>query len=349
MSSSLKEQYPWTTYPIIANAAMGGYAGPALAAAVSRAGGIGFIGALKDMAKLNEQLVSAKSLLKDGNFEVANQVTLPIGVGFLLFTVSLDEAIPVISRQLPAIVWLACPTQEEDFETWSKAVRKASPSSRIWIQVASVSVALRVASTCEPDVLIMQGSDAGGHGPFPGAGIVSLVPETRDALDKGGFSKIGIFAAGGISDGRGVAAALACGADGAVMGTRFLASNEVDLPATGVLDVVLEAKDGGVSTARATVFDDLTGKNIWPPQYDGRAIAGASYKDFKSGVKLAEVQNRYASAVKEPHRGFGGELRAAVWAGTGVGLVREVKTAGEIVKECRDSARLCLERATKSV
>jgi nitronate monooxygenase len=77
----------------------------------------------------------------------------------------------------------------------------------------------------------MQGSDAGGHGPCPGAGIVSLVPETRGTLDREGFSGIGIFAAGGISDGRGIAAALACGANGVVMGTRFLASTEVELPA----------------------------------------------------------------------------------------------------------------------
>jgi nitronate monooxygenase len=301
------------------------------------------------MTKLDEQLISTKSFLKGGDLKVGHPSTLPIGVGFLLFAVSLDETIAVVARHRPAIIWLACPALEEDFETWSKAINQASPDSQIWIHVASVSVALRVASTCSPDILIMQGSDAGGHGPFPGAGIVSLVPETRDALDKEGFSKIGIFAAGGISDGRGVAAALACGADGVVMGTRFLASSEVELPVKDFRDAILETTDGGVSTARSTMFDELTGKSIWPSQYDGRAISGASYKDYNSGVDLVEIQSRYASAVRESHKGFGGEMRAAVWAGTGVGLVRDAKTAGEIVKECRDSARLRLEKVMASL
>ncbi|KAN0112623.1 inosine monophosphate dehydrogenase [Hyaloscypha variabilis] len=302
MSSYIQEQYPWASSPLIASAAMGGFSGPALATAVSRAGGIG-------------------CLLKNDNIKTANPSTLPIGVGFLLFAVSLDEAIAVISRHLPAIIWLA------------------SPASKFWIQVASVAVALRVASACSPDVLIMQGAHAGGHGPFPGSGIVSLVPETRDALDREGFSKIAIFAAGGIGDGRGVAAALACGADGVVMGTRFLASSEVDMPAEDFREAVLEMSDGGVSTARSNVFDELTGRNIWPSQYDGRAIAGASYKDFNSGTSLAEAQSRYANAVKEAHKGYGGEVRAAV----------ELKPAGEIVKECRELARLYLDRVIKSL
>jgi nitronate monooxygenase len=93
------------------------------------------------------------------------------------------------------------------------------------------------------------------------------------------------------------------------------------------------------------VFDELAGKSIWPSEYDGRAIAGASYKDFSTGIGIEEVRNKYASAVKQSHKGFGGDRRAAIWAGTGIGLVTEVKTAGEIVKECRDSARLYLEKA----
>ncbi|KAH8759681.1 hypothetical protein F5882DRAFT_416897 [Hyaloscypha sp. PMI_1271] len=347
MSTSFQEHYPWTSRPLIANAAMGGYAGPALATAVSRAGGIGFIGALRDVAILDQQLTSAKASLQNDDLKVASEATLPIGVGFLLFATSLDDASVVIGRHKPAIVWLACPAQEQDFGTWSEAMKKVSPSSRIWIQVASVSLALRVASTCSPDVLVMQSSDAGGHGPFPGAGIVSLVPETRDALNRGGFSEIRVFAAGGISDGRGVAAALACGADGVVMGTLFLSSREVELPAEEFREAILKTNDGGISTARSTVFDKLAGKSFWPSEYDGRAIAGASYKDFRSGVSIEEVRNRYAIAAKEAHKGFGEEVRAAVWAGSGIGLVTEVKTACEIVTECRDSARLCLQKAIK--
>ena len=176
---------------------------------------------------------------------------------------------------------------------------------------------------------------------------MSLVPETRDALDLEGFTEIGIFAAGGVCDGRGVAAALACGAEGVVMGTRFLASKEVEMSVEEVRNAIVATKDGGVSTVRSTIFDELRGESIWPSIYDGGAIAGASYRDIKSGVGIGEVRRRYAAAAKEPHRGFGGEGRAAIWAGTGVGLVTEVKNAGDIVKEVRDSAKVCLGKAAK--
>src|SRR5437763_563577 len=78
----------------------------------------------------------------------------------------------------------------------------------------------------KPDVLVMQGLDAGGHGWEKGAGVISLVPEAVDALEENGFAHIHVLAAGGIVDGRGVAAALALGAEGVVMGTRFLGALE---------------------------------------------------------------------------------------------------------------------------
>ncbi|KAH8667510.1 putative Nitronate monooxygenase [Tricladium varicosporioides] len=352
MAPSPKQQYPWTATPLIANAAMAGFAGPSLAVAVSKAGGIGFIGALpaKDTSLLDSQLTTAKLSLASTypDFQTSGPGLMPIGVGYLLFASKLDDAVEIVKKHKPAVVWFACPKVNKDFETWTKAVRGASEKSKIWIQVASVSVALEVAKSCSPDILIMQGSDAGGHGPCPGAGIVSLVPETRDALNEAGLGEVGIFAAGGIVDGRGAAAALACGANGVVMGTRFLASTEVDVPAEDYRTVVLSAKDGGVSTARATVFDELAGKSFWPGQYDGRAVAGASYRDSVGGVEIQVIRKRYAEAVKESHKGFGGEERAPVWAGSGVGLVNEVKGAGEIVQEVRDTAKVCLEKAAKS-
>jgi len=182
-SSSFQTRYPWTSRPLIANAAMGGFAGAPLATAVSQSGGIGFIGAVDDMEKLDQQLHSTKSLLQNTKLNSASPSTLPIGVGFLVFAVALEKAVAVMEKHRPAAIWLACPRKTEDLDIWSKAMKTASPDSRIWIQVASVTMAMHVASACSPDVLIIQGSDAGGHGPYPGAWIVTLVPETRDALD----------------------------------------------------------------------------------------------------------------------------------------------------------------------
>lgn len=349
MSPSFKERYPWTLSPPVANAAMEGFAGAALAVAVSQAGGIGFIGATLVKGELDKQLDTAKSLFLSGNLEVKEVGTLPLGVGFLVFITKLEDAAKVVALHRPAIVWLACAPKVEDFEIWTKAMRAASPSSKIWIQLASVDVAIQVAKICEPDVLIMQTSDAGGHGPCPGAGLTSLIPETRDALDSIGLQHIDIFAAGGVVEGRGMAAALCVGAKGVVMGTRFLASTEIVLPAIEFQHAVVESKDGGKSTARAVVFDELRGKSVWPAGYDGRAIAGPSYHDFQAGVGLEEVRSRYAVSAKEPHKGYGNERRAAIWAGTGVGLITEVKPAGDIANEVREMAKKCLEKTTRSL
>lgn len=133
------------------------------------------------------------------------------------------------------------------------------------------------------------------------------------------------------------------------MGTRFLASKEIEMPAEEYRHAILGTKGGGITTARSTVFDELKGKNMWPSGYDGRAIAGASYKDALSGVHIEDLRSRHAVAAKESHKGFGGEGRVAIWAGTGIGFVTEVKAAGEIVKEVRESARLYLEAAIKGL
>lgn len=320
-----------------------------LAIAVSEAGGIGFIGAVDDMERLDSQLGVASSLLTNKNLQSykseSNASTLPIGVGFLLFATKLEDAAPIIAKYRPAAVWLSCPVEMLDFKTWTDAMRKASPDSKIWIQISSVTAAISVAKICAPNVLVMQSSDAGGHGSYPGSSIITLIPEVRDVLRVEGYQDIHVFAAGGISDGRGVAAALALGAEAVVLGTRFVASKEIELPSEDFQNVILAANDGGQSTVRGTIFDRLKGKSIWPDGYDGRAVVTASYIDFKSGVDLDEIRKRYIEAAKESHKGYGGEVRGAVWAGSGVGLVKEVKEAGDIVKELRTEAKTALRMA----
>ena len=101
--------------------------------------------------------------------------------------------------------------------------------TKIWIQIGTVSDAVEVAHLCAPDVLVVQGADAGGHGLAQGAGIASLLPEVADALREVGKDFIPLVAAGGIVEGRGVAACIASGANTVVIGTRFLASREANI------------------------------------------------------------------------------------------------------------------------
>ena len=353
--TSLSSRLPWTTQPFLANAPMGGFAGPDLAAAVSRAGALGLIGALMDENVLEQQLSRAAELLSAEPAVVGSDGQLPIGVGLLLFALGEKKRkafLEVLGKWKVTVVWLFAESQLSDYGIWIAAVR-ATPgleNAQVWVQSCSVGAAIALATAkdekARPDVLVMQGQDAGGHGWEQGAGIVSLVPETVDALEAAGVAgSVHVVASGGIADGRGVAAALALGAEGVVMGTRFLASKEVDLPHAEYQKQILAAKDGGQATVRDKVFDELKGKNIWPGVYDGRAIRSASWKDrVADGLAIEEIQARFAKGSGEAW-GFGGEKRAAVWSGTGVGLVNEVLPAAEIVTTVREGVRKRMEEA----
>lgn len=238
----------------------------------------------------------------------------------LPFVTKLNEALPIFKRFRPAVVWLFGAPTLADYATWAERIRAASPHSMIWIQVGSVEAALTVARTVRPDVMCTQGSDAGGHGFEKGAGVISLLPEVADALIANGLSGIHLVAAGGVVDGRGAAAAFALGAEGVVLGTRFLSAPETNVHPS-YRNAVLAARDGSQSTTRCKLFDELKGPNIWPEAYDGRGIIMESWNDHLQGVDIEEIRSRHAEAVKTDDAGFGsnGKGRAAMWAGTGVG------------------------------
>ncbi|KAH7366668.1 hypothetical protein BKA66DRAFT_470721 [Pyrenochaeta sp. MPI-SDFR-AT-0127] len=344
---TLSEQLPWALSPIIVNAPMAGFAGGNLASAVSLAGGLGLIGGLFNVEDLRKEMQIASSAIKsDPN--LSSLKVLPVGVGLLPFVLNLPEVLPVIEEFKPAVVWLFASKSLDDYTEWASAIRKVSSTSAIWVQVGSVAAALHVAQNATPDVLCMQGADAGGHGFEKGAGIISLLPEASDVLAKEGFSHIPLLASGGIVDGRGVAAALSLGAQGVVMGTRFLAADEVIIH-PNYQAAVLEAQDGGQVTTRSKLFDQLRGPNIWPELYDGRSLVIQSHKDYVNGIGLEEIQRLHIEAVGEDDKGYKTGLRgrAAIWAGTGVGMVKDVQSAKVIVESVRNEAKQTLERLAK--
>jgi nitronate monooxygenase len=350
--ASLKSYLPWTTTPLIINAPMAAppaTAGPALATAVTEAGGLGLIGGFLNMEVIRTQLEEASKTLKAStNPLIANAKVLPIGVGFLTFVLKPEDVLPMIQEFKPVVVWLFVAQDLDGYKVWADAIRGVSPESKIWVQTGSVSAALHIAKTAKPDALCMQGADAGGHGFEKSAGIISLLPETTDAFQKEGLGHISLLASGGIMDGRSVAAALTLGASGVVMGTRFLGSKEIQIHPQ-YQAAVLEAKDGGQVTARSHLFDELSGPNLWPGAYDGRSLTVQSYKDQKDGLELKEIQRLHNEAVKGSDEGFATELkgRAAIWAGTGVGLLGEVQAARDIVESVRREAKEVLTRASK--
>ncbi|KAG7007248.1 nitronate monooxygenase [Physcia stellaris] len=309
-----------------------------LAVAVSHAGGLGFIGAGTDLTDLNKHLTQARSLLSDSSVLSAYYDVLPIGVGFINWGAEIKVALKVLKVHVPAAVWFFAPHQNRDLVEWTTKVRKATlGKTKIWVQVGTVAEALEITDLCNPDVLVIQGSDAGGHGLERGAGIIALLPEVADALKARGRSHINLVAAGGIVEGRGVAACLTLGAHGVVMGTRFLASKEASI-AKGYQDDVLRSSDGGIKTVRSKVYDTLRGTTGWPARYGGRGIINQSYLDANDGEVTDEMRRKHDEALKMGDRGWGEHGRLTAYAGSGVGLVERVEPAEDILIEVRSHA-----------
>jgi len=306
---------------------------------VTKAGGLGFIGAGLDLSALEKHLMTAgEALGRHGD-------VLPVGIGLLLFVSKVDDFLPILQKYQPAVVWLFAAKKLEDYAEWTSKIRGVS-KSQVWIQVGSVAAAVTVAQQAKPDAICAQGADAGGHGFEKGAGIISLLPEVADTLAEHGHGDIPLVAAGGIADGRGAAAAFALGAQGVVLGTRFLAAPETEMH-PGYRAAILAASDGGQSTVRAKLFDNLRGANIWPEGYDGRSVVMESYVNHMGGVSIEEIRRLHAKALESGEAGFGsdGKGRAAMWAGTGVGLVKKEQRAAEIVEEIRRGVQDAFEEA----
>lgn len=308
---------------------------------MTNAGGLGFIGGGgHDLSAVKKQLEIAASILP----RQPNGL-LPVGIGLLNFLANVDDILLVLDEYKPAIIWLFAAKDLSDYAVWTHKIRAVLPSeTQVWIQIGSVAGATQLAKSCEPDVLVLQGIDAGGHGFEKGAGIVSLLPEAVDALAAEGFGHIPLVAAGGISDARGAAAAFALGAQGVVMGTRFLAATETELH-PHYRKAVFGTSDGGQNTTRDKLFDNVRGPNIWPEEYDGRSIITESFTEHVAGVAIEEIRRKTGEAAKGETGGYeaNGKGRVAIWAGTGVGLVKQEQSAKEIIEETRNGVKEVLE------
>ena len=339
MSLANDHQYPWAYRPLIASAPMRLIALAPLAVAVSRAGGVGFLAAGNDVKDLDTNLKEAVHLLEESPIPGAEAQTLPIGIGFINWGADIELALKAIEKHVPAAVWFFAPRKNADLEEWTKRTREVSKGrTRIWIQIGTVSDALELGRMCKPDVFVVQGSDAGGHGLERGAGIISLLPEVADAMNSAGLVSIQLIGAGGIMDGRGVNACLALGADGVSLGTRFLACDEAHI-AKGYQDEVIRASDGGVTTVRSKVYDTLRGTTEWPERFGGRGIINRSFHDAQDGHVTDENKTLHAEALKRGDAGWGLDGRLSTYAGTGIGLVKQVMPASAILDEIRNSVK----------
>ncbi|UNI20650.1 Nitronate monooxygenase [Purpureocillium takamizusanense] len=363
----LQEWFPWTASPIVCNGPMFGAASPALATEVTKAGGIGFLASVFDLSpnspqldKLDAELREARTLLGDDNDDGGD--LLGVGVSVITGHGSVSHfastTLPILARHRPAAVWLFAPAEHvKPHGAIIAAVRRelgdpGHGGPRVFVQVGNVAAA-REAVRDGADVLVCQGVDAGGHQFTRGAGVVSLVPEVRRMLaeeeeeEAGGLpgrGGVAILAAGGIADETGVAAAMALGAEGVVMGTRFTVAKESIYPDFRK-KIVLETSDGGATTLKSTFNDRINDSPLWRPPYDGRAIVTAIHERFLAGASLEDCQR----SLKEDYAAEDSAKLIGTWAGTGVGLVRTAQAAGDIVREVREGAKEQIRRLAASL
>lgn len=288
-------------HPILL-APMGSAAGGMLAAAVTHAGGLGLIGSgYADSAAIRKELTAA------GNAR--------IGIGLVTWALAeRPEALDVALAARPALVMLSF----GDPAPYVGAVKDAG--CKVMCQVQTLAQAEQ-AARLGADIIIAQGRDAGGHSGTT-RGTMGLVPAVVDAV-----GPIPVVAAGGIADGRGLAAALALGASGVLMGTRFTASAE-SLWSKAMKERVVVAR--GDETAQTRVFDIVRGF-AWPREYPGRALRNAFFDKWhhrEDALQAArpEAEKAYVDSAPDDL-----SLRA-VWAGEGVDMVAEVLPAAAIIE-----------------
>jgi nitronate monooxygenase len=316
LSRLFKTQHPLVLAP------MGGVCGARLATAVSAAGGLGLVGAsYGDATWMDSELGQMQDLRQ------------PWGVGLVMFSVAQNMHLLALALSYrPHVVALSF----GDPGPFIAPIHAAGALAVV--QVHDVEQAL-AAFAAGADALIVQGAEAGGHSLRRAS--LPLIPAVRDAV---GAERV-LIAAGGIADGRGVAAALLLGADGAMLGTRFLASEEA-LPSARLKQRLVAARAG--DTVRTRVFDQVRGIE-WPPHYSGRALANAfTARWLGHEAQLAEAPATVAEAYAAALRNDDLEQRA-IWAGEVVDLVNDVlpaatlvhNTIAEACQVLREGARRC--------
>jgi nitronate monooxygenase len=303
-------------HPVVL-APMGGVAGGALAGAVSRAGGLGLIGG----GYANHTMGFGEDWIEE-QFRLAGNAK--VGIGFI--TWALAERRPALERALarsPGAVMLSF----GDAAPFADAIKRAG--AKLVLQIQTVADARR-AKALGADVIVAQGTEAGGHG--ASRATFTLVPAVVDAV-----APLPVLAAGGIADGRGLAAALMLGAAGVLVGTRFYAATEALGHANAKARI---AAASGDDTLRTTVFDQVRGLD-WPKPYTGRAIAN----DFSRRWHGRERELDGALAAETPRyreAASAGQVETSVvFAGEAVDLIHDVAPAADIV------ARIMAEAARR--
>ncbi|NLV77996.1 MAG: nitronate monooxygenase [Rhodococcus sp.] len=296
------------TLPLV-GAPMGGRAGGALAGEVTRAGGLGLIGA----ARYN----TAEWL--DTEARTAREVGGGL-LGFGLMTWSLhddDALLDAVLALEPRVVTLS-------FGDPAPFVERAHAAGALVLSQINTVDDLRVVEAAGVDAVVAQGHEAGGH-----TGRIGTLPLLQEILES---TSLPVLAAGGIASGRGLAAVLAAGGEGAFVGTALLASPETVGPAYARGRLV---DAGSTDTVYTDVFDKAR-HQPWPQRWGGRALTNA-FTERWHGAGADEQTLADAYTADDPDTGV-------VYAGEAAGLVTAERPAGDVIRDIGAQADELLAR-----
>lgn len=291
-----------TKYPVI----QGGMAWVAeyhLAAAVSNAGGLGLIGAASAPAEVvREQIREAKQLTDK-----------PFGVNVMLLNPNAADVARIVIEEGVKVVTTGAGSPAKFMEAWKEAGVIVIPV------VASVAMA-KMMERAGADAVVAEGMESGGH--IGAQTTMTLVPQVADAV------KIPVIAAGGIADGRGVAASMMLGAEGVQLGTRFVVAKESIVHAN-YKERVIKAKD---------IDSEVTGMSTGHPIRVLRNQMSREYlKMEKEGAAFEELEQLTLGSLRKAVID-GDVVHGSLMAGQSAGLVKKEQTCGEIIEELMGEA-----------
>ncbi len=274
-----------------------------LAAAVSEAGGLGIIGAANAPAEwVREQIRETKKLTDK-----------PFGVNVMLMSPYVDQVAQVIAEEGVAVVTTGAGNPEKYMNLWKEKNIKVIPV------VASVALAKRM-ERCGADAVVAEGCESGGH--VGESTTMTLVPQVVDNVS------IPVIAAGGIADGRGIAAARMLGAEGFQLGTRFVVTKECQVHENYKARII-KAKD---------IDTRVTGRSTGHPVRSLRNDMTKKYLELeKSGASLEELEYLTLGALRKAV--LEGDVKeGSVMSGQIAGMINEEKTCKEVLEDLMQEA-----------
>ncbi len=295
-----------------------------LVAAVSNAGGFGTLGATNLNAKSIHEAVA----------DVRERTDRPFGINFLLFWMD-DEAFEAALKARPPLIAFAWPWPDQDIRPYFDRVHESG--LKVMSMAGEVPEALRMAES-GADIIVAQGTEGGGH-------VGWMATSTLAPMVVSAVSPLPVLAAGGIADGRGLAASLALGAEGVLLGTRFLAADESPLHENHKRAIV--GSDGHDTVL--TEIPDIAAGQVWPG-----AMARAQRNAFIERWAGREwtLRQNYHQVGKEvlAARKAGDVNHAPLLFGQDAGLIDSVLPAAEVIdRMVRDAEEIITGRLSKAI